>query len=212
VATVIYKSKLSNIDTVPSSTSLQPLDLTDQRQWERSDLHLALVDLVQAVRKSYDYIFFDCPTKLSLTGFAALTASDFVIVPLEPADWGAQGVVQVTEAIDYVRSRHNPRLRLLGYLISRLKRRRKYHRIYCEELQSRFGQDVFDNVIPDLAGYEQAVTHGIPVNLRRPASTEAQIARQLFAEVEARTAKKSSVGSHSRGRSVRTEQFVAAQR
>ena len=212
VATVIHKSKLSNIDTVRSSASLQPLDLTDQRRWERSDLHLALVDLVQAVRQSYDYIFFDCPTKLSLTGFAALTASDFVIVPLEPADWGAQGVVQVTEAINYVRSRHNPRLRLLGYLISRLKTRRKYHRIYCEELQTRFGQDVFDTVIRDLAGYEQAVSHGIPVNLRRPASTEAQIARQFFAEVEERTAKRSSISSHSRGPSVRTDQLVAAQR
>ncbi len=148
-------------------------------------MQYALVDFVRDVRPLYDVILFDCPTKLSLTGLAALTASDYVIVPLEPADWGAQGVAQVTEAIEYVKRRHNPRLRLLGYVISRLKRR-KYHRIYADQLRQVYGDFVFDTEIPDLAGYEQAVTHAIPVNLRRPKSKEAGVARQFFSEVQRR--------------------------
>ena len=90
---VIHTSRFSRIDVIPAGPSLQPLDLSDQREWEKADLHLSLVDLVAEVRGNYDFLLFDCPTKLSLTGFAALAASDFAIVPLEPADWGAQGVV-----------------------------------------------------------------------------------------------------------------------
>jgi chromosome partitioning protein len=182
---VRHRTKFEHVDFVPAGPRLQPLDEADQKRWEDADMQFALVDFVRDVRPLYDVILFDCPTKLSLTGLAALTASDFAIVPLEPADWGAQGVAQVTEAIEYVKRRHNPRLQLLGYVISRLKRR-KFHRIYAEQLRQVYGDSVFDTEIPDLAGYEQAVTHAIPSNLRRPKSKEAEVARQFFSEVQRR--------------------------
>ena len=209
IANVICPTQFSHVDLVAAGPSLQPFDLPDQDEWERHDLHLSLVDLVEAVRDKYDYILFDCPTKLSLTGFAALTASDFAIVPLEPADWGAQGIVQVTEAIEDVRRRHNPRLRLLGYVVSRLKQRRKYHHLYCEELHRHFGDKAFDTAVPDLAGYEQAVTHAIPPNLRRPTSREAVIARRLFEEVEKRVRQNTDGGTAGRGASLLCSEVTA---
>lgn len=186
---IIQQSKFPHVDFIAANAALQPLDVSSQKEWEQADLQFSLVDLVQEVQSNYDYILFDCPTKLSLTGFAALTASDFVIVPLEPADWGAQGVEKVTQAIDYVKLRHNSRLELLGYLISRIKPRRQYHQIYADELRSRYGKKAFDTMIPDWAGYEQAVTHAVPVTLRRPNSKEARVARQFFSEVEDRIQK-----------------------
>ena len=206
---VIQSSKFSHVDLIPAGANLQPLDVADQRQWEKADLHLSLVDLVAEVRGEYDFILFDCPTKLSLTGFAALTASDFAIVPLEPADWGAQGIVQVRDAIQYVRRHHNPRLRLLGYVISRYKQRRKYHKVYCQQLRQQFGSRAFDTAVPDLAGYEQAVTHAVPPNLRRPASREAQIARNLFAEVQKRIEQASSDGRGRSSASVHRSEVIA---
>lgn len=191
---IIQQSKFPHIDLIAANAALQPLDVASQKEWEQADLQFSLVDLIQEVQSDYDYILFDCPTKLSLTGFAALTASDFVIVPLEPADWGAQGVEKVTQAIEYVKQRHNSRLELLGYLISRIKPRRQYHQIYADELRSRYGKKAFDTMIPDWAGYEQAVTHAVPVNLRRPNSKEARIAREFFAEVETRIRKAQSGG------------------
>lgn len=116
---LIQQSKFEYIDLIPADVALQPLDVANQTEWEQADLQFSLIDLVKEVQSDYDYILFDCPTKLSLTGFAALTASDFLIVPLEPADWGAQGIEQVTYAIEYVKQRHNSKLELLGYLISR---------------------------------------------------------------------------------------------
>jgi len=183
---LIHSTPFSHIDLLPSNRALRQFDLTDREAWERSDLHLNLAEFVDEVRRDYDLILIDCPPRLSLVSFAALCAADFVVIPLEAADWGAQGVVEVTEAVEYTQKHYNPKLQLLGYLISRFKRRRHYQVSYAAKLRQHFGDLAFDTVIPDLARYEKSVTHGVPITLFAPASREAQIARQLFAEVKRR--------------------------
>ncbi len=87
----------------------------------------------------------------------------FSPIPMEAADWGAQGIVQVTEAVEHVRRRHNPDLRLLGYLVSRFKRARAYQQSYVGQLRRHFGANAFDTVVPDLAQFEKSVTDRIPI-------------------------------------------------
>jgi cellulose biosynthesis protein BcsQ len=81
---------------------------------------------------------------------------------------------------------YNPRLKLLGYLVSRFKRARAYQQSYLRQLRSHFGKLAFDTVIPDLARFEQSVTDRIPITLHSPRSEEAEIARAFFREVERR--------------------------
>ena len=171
---------------IASGSALAPLDLSDQRAWEKADLHLSLVDFVAQLRGEYDYIIFDCPPRLSLVSFAALCASDGVIIPMEAADWGAQGIMQVTAAIDYVQKHFNDRLALLGYLVSRFKRARAYQQSYLKQLREHFGPKAFDTVLPDLAAFEKSVTDRIPITLHARRSLAAGIARQFFDEVERR--------------------------
>ena len=186
---LIHRTAFPAIDIIPASPAIAPFDLSDQRVWERADLHRSFVDPISAVRSQYDFIVFDCPPRLSLASFAALVASDHVIVPLEAADWGAQGITQVTEAVDYVRKRFNPDLRLLGYLVSRFKPRRTYQATYLAALRKHFGPSVFDTVIPDLAGFERSVTDAIPITQHSPRSNSAATAREFFREVRLRIAK-----------------------
>nr|MBC8868368.1 ParA family protein [Planctomycetota bacterium] len=193
----------------PSSSALGPFDLADQRAWEGADLQRSLVDALENVRGDYDYILCDCPPRLSLVSFAALMASDHVIIPLEAADWGAQGVTQVTEAVRYVQKHGNARLNLLGYLISRFKTARSYQHSYLAKLKEFFGDLAFDTVLPDLAGFEKSVTHAIPITLRAPSSREAGIARQLFDETEERIQTHGNGRVGSRCADVRTKRRVA---
>lgn len=184
--TVIRTTRFSAIDLIPSSPALAAYDLSDRKLWEQSDLHLSLAEGLRDVTDRYDYIVFDCPPRLSLVSFAALCASDFVMIPLEAADWGAQGIVQVTAAVQHVHERYNPGLSLLGYMVSRFKRNRAYQRSYLVKLREHYGTLAFDTVIPDLAGYEKSVTHSVPITLHAPRSHEADVARTLFDEVEQR--------------------------
>ena len=184
--TLIRRTRFSHVDIIPSSQALAHFDFTDPKQWEQTDLHLSLRDSVSAVRPNYDYIIFDCPPRLSVVSYAALCASDYVIIPLEAADWGAQGIVQVTAAIHEVRAKYHPKLKLLGYLVSRFKRARSYQQSYLSQLREHFGELAFDSVIPDLAEFEKSVTDSIPITLHAPSSEEAGIARRFFDEVNDR--------------------------
>ena len=186
---LVRRTAFSHIDVIPTSPTLARFDISDQRQWEAADLHLTFVEPVSAWRPLYDFIIFDFPPRLSLESFAALCASDYVIIPLEAADWGAQGIVQVTEAVRHVRQYYNPRLELLGYLVSRFKRVRTVQQTYLRELRTQFGDKAFDTVIPDLASFEQSVIERIPVTVRPRHHRAAGIARAFLAEVEQRIAR-----------------------
>lgn len=206
----IRPTSFSHISLVPGSPALARFDLSDQRQWEKADLQFSLVDPVAALRGEYDFILFDCPPRLSLVSFAALCASDFVIIPMEAADWGAQGIMQVTAAIEYVRAHYNPRLQLLGYLVSRFKRARTYQQSYLKQLRRHFGALAFDTIIPDLAQFERSVTDRIPITLYAKRSEEAGIARQLFAEVERRIERHRGGGRAGRRPNIQHSAVVAA--
>lgn len=185
-AALIHRTAFSHIDIIPASTHLVPFDVSDQRVWEATDQHFTLVDPINAVRNQYDLIVIDCPPRLSLVSFAALCASDSVIVPLEAADWGAQGITHVAQAAEYVKTHYNPSLRLLGYLVSRFKPARVYQQAYLKQLRDRFGEETFDTTIPDNALFERSVTDRQPITLTAPRSRSAHIARAFFDEVERR--------------------------
>lgn len=207
---LVRRSCYQHIDMIPANARLAHFDLTDRLAWEQTDLQLSLVEPVAALRPNYEYILFDCPPRLSVVSYAALCASDFVIIPLEAADWGAQGIMQVTAAIDEVQRRYNPRLELLGYLVSRFKRARAYQKSYLEQLHQHFGRLAFDTVIPDLARFEQSVTDRIPITLHSPRSEEAEIARALFREVERRIKILRTVGDLRSRKDLRREGSIAA--
>ena len=63
-------------------------------------------------RRRFDVALIDCPPNLSLCSWAALLAADFVVVPVQAEDYGAQGIVYIQRAFDMALAHHNPRLRL----------------------------------------------------------------------------------------------------
>lgn len=186
LSTLIRKTAFSCLDVIPGSFALEHFNLTDPTQWKSSGLVLSLVDPLREASTFYDYILLDCPADISLITYAALCASDFLMVPLEAAQWGALGTQHVLKTYKHVREQYHSDLKLLGFVVNRFKRRRKYQATYLRQLQEHFGSDAFETVIPDLSTYEQAVTDRIPVNLHSPRSYASHVAREFFAEIERR--------------------------
>ncbi len=73
---LVRRTRYPHIDVLPSSAALARFDLADQREWERAELHLSLVDPIRELRPHFDYVLIDCPPRLSLVSFAAFCASD----------------------------------------------------------------------------------------------------------------------------------------
>ena len=184
---LVVATGFSGVDLIPSSARLERLNVTDD--WQAADLHLSLAEALRPIAHQYDYILFDCPPSLSLVSYAALCASDHVVIPLEAARWGALGTQHIAGAIEFVQQRYNSQLQLMGYLVSRYKARRAYQQTYLATLREQCGDDAFDTVIPDLAAFERAVTDRSLISVHSPSSRANSIALGLFAEVEARSQK-----------------------
>jgi len=189
ISTLIQKSDLSHIDCIPGSFALEQYNMTSPGDWEGSGMENSLADPLRSIAGFYDYILLGCPADISLITYAALCASDFLMIPLETAQWGALGTQHVMTAFRHVQQFQNSALRLAGFVASRFKRGRKYQTQYLKELRQHFGNDAFETVIPDLAPFEQSVTDRLPIVLHSPSSHAATIARNFFDELETRTQK-----------------------
>ena len=172
-----------NMDVIPTGRALSKIEFMGHQEGMATEFLLRNA-LQQAAE--YDHILIDCPPSLSLVSYAALSASDFCLIPLEAARWGALGTQQIVSAIEYVAGSSNSNLQLLGYVVSRFKVRRSYQQTYHDQLASHFGELAFQTAIPDLADFEKAVTDRVPMTLHSPTSHASEIARNFYNEVERR--------------------------
>ncbi len=129
----------------------------------------------------YDWILFDCPPNLYGCTWNALLASDYVLIPVPPEDFGTQGLRAVHQAVESARQL-NSRLRQLGHVITRRDSRLLVHRAYEEKLRSVHA-DVLRTTVPEAAAFKVALTCRQPVVVANPLSKAAQSIVSLAAEI-----------------------------
>src|SRR4051794_7620121 len=137
-AAVIKPTGVANIDLIPGSKRASSFNVPDPHLVD-PPRQFALRQFLEEVKENYSYVVVDCPPNLHLCSWAALVASDYIVVPLKPEDYGAQGIIDVQESVDLVLSGPNPELKHLGYLITLMNVRKSIHKLYEETLRAQFG-------------------------------------------------------------------------
>jgi len=188
---VIRPTGIEGIDVLPGSRVAT--DFNVPRPFEApEDVQHCIREFLAEVAGSYDLAFIDCPPNLHLCSWAALVASDHLIVPLQPEDYGAQGIIDVQDSVAMVQAGPNPDLTLLGYLMTMHSPRRTIHQLYDERLRALHGGDVFKATVPEAAVFVEAIARRLPIQQYKPKGEPAKAIRTLAAEllerVEARSA------------------------
>jgi chromosome partitioning protein len=183
---LIRPTGFDNISIIPGSEALTPYNITPASEWPLSERGIA--DLLGEVRSSYDIILIDCPPNLHLCSWAALVASDYLIVPLQAEDYGSQGLGPVQRSIQAVRSGPNPALHTLGYLLTMYDKRLGIHAAYESMLRQMYGDVVFTAPFPLAKDYKEAVAARQPISHYKPKSAAAKAARAVADEVLHRAA------------------------
>jgi chromosome partitioning protein len=102
---------------------------------------------------------------------------------MECQEWAAVGSAHLQEAMQKVRKRANPRLRLLGYVVNKFDSRRKLEEAYKNTLYETYGDKVFRTVIRNSIKYAEASNSKNPITVYMPSSEQADIFRSLAKEV-----------------------------
>jgi chromosome partitioning protein len=182
---VIRPSGVDGVDLIAGSREVGDFNLP--RPFEAPyEQQAVLGSWLEGVRGDYDFTLVDCPPNLGLCTWAAMVAADGILVPLQAEDYGAQGVMDVQDAVAMVRAGPNPRLRILGYLITMFAARKTVHRLYEKRLRELYGPDVFNVTIPHAADFPEAIAARRPVAAYKPKGAAAKSIRDLAEELGAR--------------------------
>ncbi|MDG3008381.1 ParA family protein [Paludisphaera mucosa] len=147
----------------------------------------SLRDFLAQVEDDFDIVLVDPPPNLYGASFAALAASDALLVPLQPEDYGAQGIADVLDSLDAVRGEGYP-VELLGYLLTMVAPARALHREYEASLRAAYGEQVFAARLPMRPEFPEAVAHRKTVHQYKPKSAAAKAVLAVAEELLARAA------------------------
>lgn len=150
-----------------------------------------LREFLQEHSSDFDVVLIDCPPNLYRCSWTAMVASDHVIIPVPPEDFGTQGLRAVHQSIEQAR-KLNPNLRRLGHLVTRCDRRLLIHQSYEERLRKLYGNMVLDTVIPEASAFKVALACRKPVEFYSSTSTAGKLTRDLAQEISDRIAQRTA--------------------
>jgi chromosome partitioning protein len=186
---LVRPTGVPGLDLLPGSRHLTRANMTPPESWGL--LQFGLRDALEEIASNYTVTLIDCPPNLHLCSWAAMTAASHVVVPLQPEDFGSQGLAPVQEAIAAVRAGANPALELAGYLLTMVDKRLTVHATYEALLRELYGDAVFTNVVPRAKDFVEAVAARQPVNAYKPRGAAARAMQDVADELRGRCAQAS---------------------
>lgn len=141
-----------------------------------------LRDALEAVDDNYNYCLMDCPPDLDMGSINALCAADWVIIPVDCDRWACDGMQEIVGQIEQVQAYYNPRLKIMGALMTKYRRTRYAEDIIVQLCAS--GISVLDTVIRYTVKVSEAARAGMPLLEYCPDCTAAVDYRELTEEVE----------------------------
>ena len=180
VEDVLIHTRVPNLDLIPSNIDLSAAEIQLVNEVGREQ---TLGRALRPLLDHYDYVLIDCQPSLGLLTVNALACSDGVIIPTECEFFSLRGLALLTDTVDKVRDRLNPKLDISGILVTRFDTRTVNAREVMARVLERFDDLVFDTVITRTVRFPETSVAGEPITTWAPKSTGAQAYRALAREV-----------------------------
>lgn len=176
---VIIKTKIQNLDFVPSNLDLAGAEgeLIGEIGWDRN-----LKEALVPVKDEYEFVFIDCPPSLGVLTTNALISADIVIVPVQTEYLALRGLKQLGDIIKKVRKKGNPELKM-RILRTMHDIRTLHSREVVEELEKIFPEEIFTTIIKRTVKFADSSLAGLPIVLYAKSSEAAEAYRNLSKEV-----------------------------
>jgi chromosome partitioning protein len=134
----------------------------------------------------YEYVLIDCPPALGLLTVNALTASQQMIIPVQAEYYALEGLGQLLQVFQKVRSQLNPRLEIMGVLVTMFDGRTSLSDQVFQEVKKHFGAKLFNTIIPRNVRLAEAPSYGKSILEHDRWSKGARAYKQLAKEVTTR--------------------------
>lgn len=175
---------LAGLDLIASTLDLSGAEVELSAQPGREFI---LRELLEPMRKQYDYILIDSPPSLGILTVNAFTAADQVYIPLQAHYLAMQGLTKLLEVIEMVKSRLNKNLTVGGVFMTQYDKRRVLNRNVEEVIQKHFKALLLKTEIRENIALAEAPAQGLDIFRYEPKSHGAGDYKALTNEIIKRT-------------------------
>jgi len=168
IAEASVMTSVPNVGIVPSTLDLLGVELTIAQHADRA---FRLRDALKGIgslrinERPVTYVLIDCPPSLNLLTINSLVAADAVLVPLQCEFFALEGLSQLLQTIEGIRSTLNPRLSIQGVVMTMFDKRNNLSEQVLADVRSEMGDLVYDTVIPRNVRLSEAPSYGKPALL-----------------------------------------------
>ena len=131
----------------------------------------------------FDYVLIDCPPSLGLLTLNALVAGAEMLIPIQAEYYALEGLGQLLETVEMVRTHLNPTLQVSTILITMYDSRTNLAAGVAAEVREHFRDRVLKTAIPRSVRVSEAPSYGQSVMTYDPGSSGAlsylEAAREL---------------------------------
>lgn len=176
----VRKTRLLSVDLLPADAGLAgaAVDLVDMRNREYK-----LKEILEPLRRSYDFMVIDSPPSLGLLTINTLTAAQKIIIPVQCEYYALEGLADLLRTVQLVNANLKTRVGIMGALLTMYDKKSRLHRAVAKEIRRKFPGYVFSTVIPRNVSLAEAPSFGKTILQYDPYSHGAKAYRELAEEV-----------------------------
>ena len=168
VSEAAVMTSVPNVAIVPSTLDLLGVESTllglQDRAFRLRDA-LKQCETLMISDQPVSYVLIDCPPSLNLLTVNALVAANGVVVPMQCEFFALEGLSQLLQTIEQIRSTLNPHLSIQGVVMTMYDKRNNLSEQVLNEVRGELGDLVYETVIPRNVRLSEAPSFGKPALL-----------------------------------------------
>jgi chromosome partitioning protein len=162
----VVPTAVPRLHIAPSTMDLSGLELelgsTRDRAFRLRDA-IAALNTNATPDTDYTYVLIDCPPSLNLLTVNAMAASDAILVPLQCEFFALEGLSQLLQTVEQVRTTLNPNLSIHGIVLTMFDSRNNLSNQVVADVRQFMGAKVYNTMIPRNVRISEAPSYGKPV-------------------------------------------------
>jgi chromosome partitioning protein len=160
VDSAVISTKVPNLELLPSHINLVGAEVELVQVIAREQL---LREAIKSIKNHFDYMIIDCPPSLGILTLNALTAADWVIIPIQCEYYALEGLSQLLNTVKLVQKHLNEHLLITGVLLTMYDNRLNLCNQVAGEVRNFFRDKVYETVIARNVRLSEAPSFGLPI-------------------------------------------------